>query len=238
MHRFKKFILLIVVFFIVQFFFTTVNAENNVVSGEANYTQKIVSILYDNSGSMDIGDKTKYALYSLQTLIGLMDEKDELIVCPMNISGTANTNTDKCLHVDLTNPNREQEIKKVIENKNLTNPYGSTPISSIDTAISTLVEKGLTKISDGNTFSTCYSLTSISLPALTTISGSSSGRGINGGTFNNCTITINTISGGIGINDSTAVKLYLTRINCATIKNLSNTGGKLNVLNNTVLHAS
>ena len=71
-----------------------------------------------------------------------------------------------------------------------------------------------------------------------TISGSSNGRGINGGTFNNCTITINTISGGIGINDSTAVKLYLTRINCATIKNLSNTGGKLNVLNNTVLHAS
>ena len=65
-----------------------------------------------------------------------------------------------------------------------------------------------------------------------------SGVGINGGTFNNCTITIGTVSGGSGINNHTNVILYLTQIKATNVTNLSSTGGKLNVLNNTVLHAS
>ena len=62
------------------------------------------------------------------------------------------------------------------------------------------------------------------------------GFGINGGTFNNCTITIGT--GSNGINNSKNVVLYLTRIKCASISNLSNTMGKLNILNDTIFHAS
>ena len=64
------------------------------------------------------------------------------------------------------------------------------------------------------------------------------GTGIGGGTLNNCTITIGTVNGGTGISDDASVVLYLTYIKCSAITSLSNTTGKLNVLNGTVLHAS
>ena len=66
-----------------------------------------------------------------------------------------------------------------------------------------------------------------------------SGMGIYKGTFNSCIITINTVVGnGVGVNNNIDVVLYLTRIQSTTTTSLSNTGGKLNVLNNNVLHAS
>ena len=71
-----------------------------------------------------------------------------------------------------------------------------------------------------------------------TINTMKSGIGIASGTFNNCNITINTIESGTGINNVTYVTLNLTYIRCVAITNLSNTQGKLNILNNTVLHAS
>ena len=51
-------------------------------------------------------------------------------------------------------------------------------------------------------------------------------------------ITINTVSGGSGIRNNADVILYLTRIISTAVTNLSSTGGKLNVLNDTVVHAS
>ena len=65
----------------------------------------------------------------------------------------------------------------------------------------------------------------------------SDGAGVGNGTFNNCIININTVS-GTGVSNKININLYLTRIQCAAITDLSNTEGKLNVLNNTVLHAS
>ena len=62
--------------------------------------------------------------------------------------------------------------------------------------------------------------------------------GISNGTFNNCTITIKKINNGTGIRDVSSVVLYFTHIKCSAITSLSNTEGKLNVLNNTVLHVS
>ena len=61
---------------------------------------------------------------------------------------------------------------------------------------------------------------------------------IYGGTYNNCTITIETVNSGTGIRDVSSVVLYLTYIKCLAITSLSNTAGKLNVLNDTVFHAS
>ena len=81
----------------------------------------------------------------------------------------------------------------------------------------------------GGTFNNCN---------ITISTVNNSGRGIYGGTFNNCTITIDTISSGTGINNRTGVKLHLTYIKCSAVTDLSSTGGKLNVLNNTVLHTS
>lgn len=65
------------------------------------------------------------------------------------------------------------------------------------------------------------------------------GVGIESGAFRGCVIAINTVSnGGVGIKNIGLVYLYLTCISCTTVTDLSNTGGKLNVLNNTVLHTS
>ena len=64
------------------------------------------------------------------------------------------------------------------------------------------------------------------------------GKGIYDGTYNNSTITIKTVNSGTGIRDVSSVVLYLTYIKCSAITSLSNTAGKLNVLNDTVFHAS
>ena len=66
----------------------------------------------------------------------------------------------------------------------------------------------------------------------------SSGRGVDDGTYNNCTFTIETVNGGIVINNDSKVVLYLTYIKCSGISSLSNTGGKLNILNDTVFHSN
>ena len=71
-----------------------------------------------------------------------------------------------------------------------------------------------------------------------TIKDLANGIGISNGTFNNCTITISKVNSGTGIRDDSSVVLYFTYIKCFAIKSLSNTGGKLNILNGTVLHAS
>ena len=71
-----------------------------------------------------------------------------------------------------------------------------------------------------------------------TITTINSGAGINGGNYYGCNIIIITINGGRGVNNNSRVTLYLTRIQSTAITDLSSTGGKLNVLNDTVLHAS
>ena len=62
--------------------------------------------------------------------------------------------------------------------------------------------------------------------------------GISNGTFNNCTITIEKVNSGTGIRNTSNIYLYFTYIKCSAITSLNDTRGKLNVLNDTVLHAS
>ena len=67
----------------------------------------------------------------------------------------------------------------------------------------------------------------------------SGGIGVNGGTFNTCIINFDGLVSSTGINNTSSVYLYLTRIiYTAGTMNISNTSGKLNVCNNTVIHAS
>ena len=64
------------------------------------------------------------------------------------------------------------------------------------------------------------------------------GYGISSGTCNDCAITIPTVNGGHGIRNANNVILYLTQIKATSITDLSSTGGKLNILNDTILHAN
>ena len=77
-----------------------------------------------------------------------------------------------------------------------------------------------------------------------TISGGmTSTYGIGSGTYNSCNILIDTViyeAGGTttAINNYKSVTLRHTSITCSAVTNLDNTKGKLNILNDAVLHAS
>ena len=92
-----------------------------------------------------------------------------------------------------------------------------------------MVSAGIGSGIDGGTFNIC----TISINRVNV------GIGIDGGTFNSCTISIKTVNGEhVGIDNISTITLCLTQIKCSAVTDLSNTKGKLNVLNDTVLHAS
>ncbi len=103
------------------------------------YTKKVVSVLYDNSGSMNNADNRRYyALYALEMLISLLGDQDELCITPMNENGSAVTSTAKGTWVDLSKPDRKQAMADVI-NKMSAAPSGGTPAGPIDLAAQQLL---------------------------------------------------------------------------------------------------
>lgn len=130
------FILLLSVF-LSCFSFLPTRAAN-----EVNYKKKIVSVVFDNSGSMSIGaeQRIQLAKYSLQTLVSSLGTSDELIVCPMNNFAP--------FEIDLKKPDRTAEISaKIVKNDSL-RPSGMTPIHSVDRAVSELTNRGMKKSKD------------------------------------------------------------------------------------------
>ena len=111
-----------------------------VKAAETDYTKKIVSVVYDNSGSM-VGDKDSYATYSLQILMGILGSEDELIITPLNENNKEVTNINQSIIVDLSNPNREQVIKDVLNR--LPKPQYNTPPDALDVGLQHLVNRGL-----------------------------------------------------------------------------------------------
>lgn len=115
--------------------------------------KKVVSIVYDDSGSMDnVNEDWAYASYSLQNLIGLMNSNDELSVVKMS-------NPVQTINFNLTdNEDRKVDIKSV---ENWT-ASSNTPFIAVETASSWLknkkseytdsqnVEYWLIVITDGN----------------------------------------------------------------------------------------
>ncbi len=126
------------------------------------YTQKIVSVVFDNSGSMSslvygkdetdnsiaLGNRYSYATYALDILISLMNENDKLVITPMN-NAQGTEWEDKSIEVNMKNETRDEEISKLFyetkANKNnpldptrvplFTDSSPGTPYSSIDKAL-------------------------------------------------------------------------------------------------------
>ena len=110
------------------------------------HVKKIVSVVYDNSGSMKQGEPSpsvqnkiykgryRYAAYALQTLTGLLNDNDKLIITPMN--NTKGNWSGEGVEVDLTsdpnNPNKRNEVIKNLfydpETTNNTDVEGKIPI--------------------------------------------------------------------------------------------------------------
>lgn len=108
-------------------------------SEEARYTQKIVSVVYDDSGSMASEDRVVYARYSLKMLISLLGQDDVLDIILMNVSGVVN--------IDLANPNRQGQVDRITTNNGFA-ATGTTPYSSVGRAISNLVDRGMKRTSE------------------------------------------------------------------------------------------
>ena len=74
-------LLLVTVLFLAVF----VGGISAKVSAESLYIRKIVSVVYDDSGSM-FGDKWAYANYAMQTFCGMLNSEDQLYITYMSHS--------------------------------------------------------------------------------------------------------------------------------------------------------
>ena len=123
-------------------------------SGTPSQKKKVVSIVYDDSGSMKahidddgsngyppLADDARfyYARYAAQMLIGLLNPSDELFIVPMNNKDYKTTG----LTVDLIG-NRDDTVKSIMQTSLFTNaPASSTPNDAIVRAIGKLTNAGM-----------------------------------------------------------------------------------------------
>ena len=150
-HSIRMLSILVILSFILTplaVFFPPPASAADASADSSDYKQKIVSVLFDDSGSMGNseqkpGESTTWkprlpaARYALGILISLMDSRDKLVVTTMN----RGTGTD--LVPVLSKPSkRNDEINRVLGSSKLTSG-GMTPPESMEAAISQLVADGL-----------------------------------------------------------------------------------------------
>lgn len=96
-------------------------------SAESLYIRKVVSVVYDDSGSM-AGEKTAYANYAMQAFCGMLNSEDRLFITYMSRAQRSSQYTPE--EIDLSSGG----IKKSVENIRNHSGSGSTPFSSVETA--------------------------------------------------------------------------------------------------------
>lgn len=89
--------------------------------------ERVVSLVYDDSGSMRNNDRWKYANYALQSLVALLDEKDTFSYVPMS-------KPNDPLNISLTKDKRQTEIEGIGAWKT----YLNTPFSAVETAMQSI----------------------------------------------------------------------------------------------------
>ncbi len=148
MKRFRSLIALVLtaVFLLGMFPLTLGAADTDGTGG--TYTKKVVSVLYDNSGSMNstgkYGDwRHEYAYYSIQMLAALLNERDSLVITPLNKGGLENTSILNSHEIRLDLADREQQIKNALAGDFL-KPNGTTPYQPIAFALKHLTDRGMT----------------------------------------------------------------------------------------------
>ncbi len=110
---------------------------------DARYTRKVVSVVFDNSGSMATPDKrNSYSLYALQILAASLDSRDTLFIVPMN-RGPVDSTTGKRqgVKVDLSATDRNAEIQRIVTQEFCLSK-NTTPYESIIDARDLLISEG------------------------------------------------------------------------------------------------
>lgn len=105
---------------------------------DTSYRRKVISVVYDNSGSMSAQDRIHYAKYSLQILLSMLSKGDVLTVVPMNASSG-----ETVIEVNMGDGDCSKAIQDIVSKNAIKSASGGTPFKSVSTAVEQLVERGL-----------------------------------------------------------------------------------------------
>lgn len=103
------------------------SVPHQIVSAESLYVRKIVSVVYDDSGSMD-GDKWAYANYAMQSFCGMLNSEDQLYITYMSHSQQIPDYQPE--KIDLS----EDEIQASVDSIRAHTSSGSTPLKAMELA--------------------------------------------------------------------------------------------------------
>ena len=78
-------------------------------SAESLYIRKIVSVVYDDSGSM-VGSKWAYANYAMQAFCGMLNSEDQLYITYMTKAGVYNYEPEK---IDLSSSGIQNSVYSI-----------------------------------------------------------------------------------------------------------------------------
>ncbi|MBO5778779.1 MAG: hypothetical protein J6R82_04340 [Clostridia bacterium] len=100
------------------------------VSAESLYIRKIVSVVYDDSGSM-LGDKWAYANYAMQAFCGMLNSEDQLYITYMK-------NSEKSGYTPETIDLSANKIQSSVDSIRNHTENGSTPYKAVEVAFDKL----------------------------------------------------------------------------------------------------
>ena len=119
------------------------------VEGDTVYVRKHVSLLYDNSGSMNMkltgakNLKWAYGSYAAQMFAGLLNDMDTLSVTFMNsrdADGKVVSSQTRSIDLSMTG-DRQAQVTRLLEETGWAK--GNTPVTSIHDALDVLIRQGL-----------------------------------------------------------------------------------------------
>ena len=113
------------------------SASVQAAQASESYTEKYVSVLLDDSGSMTTDNRWEYAVYAMQMLMALLNEQDKLWITPLNKSA---------ISVDLANPDRNGVIQDIVQDSLPDNPSGGTSSTNYKKGVDVLLANGMKKV--------------------------------------------------------------------------------------------
>ena len=100
-------------------------------NAESLYIRKIVSVVYDDSGSMTSEDKWAYANYAMQTFCGMLNSEDRLYVTYMKSAKNPDYEPEK---IDLSASGIQNSIESIRNHSDTS----STPYQAVEIAFNKL----------------------------------------------------------------------------------------------------
>ncbi len=131
---------LLVLLLCLAFVLTIAPTRSTPASADSLYIKKVVSVVYDDSGSMSDYNNYVYANYAMQTFCGMLNEEDELYVTYMS-----SPDTYQSLSLKAGKSGIEAALEDIKKHKH----YGGTPFSAIEKAYEALSDNK--KSGDANT---------------------------------------------------------------------------------------